>query len=154
MTMRWSAVAAVTLAGRAVANAHAALPIRKSRRPVAMTAPAMRPSVTPRRGATGARSSPGALVLLLVVAEGLQQPTEDLGGGLEHRLELGLVDLLDVFAKMVADLLQGPLHLLGMMTRVAIVGACHAAPPCCRVNGRSVGSVPDDEPMGRVRERQ
>ena len=46
------------------------------------------------------RFPPGAFVLLLVIAEGLDQSTQHFGGGFEHRLELGPIDLLNVFAEM------------------------------------------------------
>src|SRR5262245_43970338 len=66
-------------------------------------------------------TTPGALVLLLVVVEGLDQPAQHLCRGFEHRFELRLVYLLNILAEVVFDLLQPLLHLLSMMPRVALV---------------------------------
>src|SRR5262245_38899936 len=66
---------------------------------------------------------PRGLVLLLVVAKGLLQAGDHLGRGLEHRLELRLVDFLDVGTKVLPYILQGLLHFTGMMTGIAC--ACH-----------------------------
>jgi hypothetical protein len=64
-------------------------------------------------------------VLLLVVAECLQETTKDFGGSLEPRFELRLIDLCDVFAQMVLDFLQRHFHFLSVMTRVTVGTACH-----------------------------
>jgi hypothetical protein len=66
--------------------------------------------------------APRAFILLLVVPERLDQAAQDFGGRLEHRLELRLIDFLDVLAQMIFDLLQALLHLLGMMARIALGG--------------------------------
>src|SRR5262245_21632130 len=85
-----------------------------TRRPAGMQRPRNQPTLM--RSAT-----PGALVLLLVVVEGLDQPGQHLRRSFEHCLELRLVYLLNILAEVVFDLLQPLLHLLSMMPRVALV---------------------------------
>src|SRR5215813_2987951 len=83
---------------------------------------------------------PGALVLLLVVAKCPDEPAQNLRRGLEHRLELGLVDLLDVLAQVRDGLFETALHLLCVVARIAVVWTRHVGlrRSGCRINGPSV----------------
>src|SRR5215475_8033013 len=87
---------------------------------------------------------PGAFVLLLVVAKCPDEPAQNLRRGLEHRLELGLVDLLDVLAQVRDGLFETALHLLCVVARIAVVWTRHVGlrRSGCRINGPSVSSVP------------
>src|SRR3954468_3037561 len=67
--------------------------------------------------------APRRLVLALVVVERLGEAGQHLGRGLEHRLELRLVDLPDVLAQMSDVLLQAGFHLVRVVAGVALVGA-------------------------------
>ena len=58
------------------------------------------------------------LALLLVVPEGRHQPAQDLRRRLEHRLELRLVDLVDIAAKVVDHLGKLRAHLAGVVERI------------------------------------
>src|ERR1043165_4896874 len=60
-------------------------------------------------------SRPGAFVLLLVILECFDEAAQHLRRCLEHRLELGLVDLVDVGAQMIDRLLQARRHLVHVM---------------------------------------
>src|SRR6516225_1584635 len=73
-----------------------------------------------RRTVKIALRTPSRLVLLLVVAECLLQSAEHLGRSLEHRLGARIVDLLDVAAQVIDQLLKSRRDLLRMMLRVAL----------------------------------
>jgi hypothetical protein len=57
--------------------------------------------------------------------EGLDQSTQHFGSDFKHRLKLGLIDLLNVFAEMVFEILQGLLHFLRVMTQIAVCDTGH-----------------------------
>jgi hypothetical protein len=79
------------------------------------------------------RSAPGLFVCLFIVFEGLFEAAQNLGGRFEHRLQLRFVHLLDVLAQMVPNVLEGPLHLLRMVPRIAVCRTCHIqSRSCCR----------------------
>src|SRR5207245_5507322 len=97
------------------------------------------PTPTARRSASASRwsssrtapdsSSPSRLVLLLVVAECLFQPSQHFGGGFEHSPQLGFIHLGDILAQVVHRLLQPDLHVARMVTRVFVAFTCHKVSP-------------------------
>src|SRR5262249_30085681 len=82
-------------------------------------------------------SAPGGLVLLLVVTKGVDKAAQHLRRGLEHGLELGLVDVVDILAQMVDRLLETLLHFLRVMNGIALACARHAG---LHVDGRKNGA--------------
>src|ERR1051325_9031054 len=96
------------------------------------------------------RPRPGAFVLLLVIFECFDEATEHLGRGLEHRLELGLVDLVDVGAQMIDRFPQPRRHLVGVMEWIAVV--FHAFARCTnslKENVRAAPRVPPPQGLSR-----
>src|SRR6185436_17309442 len=65
--------------------------------------------------------TPGAVLLVLVVLEGLDQTIEHFRRGFEHDLHLRVIDLFDVLTHMGADLAQTLLHFLSVMDWISFV---------------------------------
>jgi len=79
----------------------------------------------PKKRAYDALALPSLFALLLIVLEGLDQPTQYLGGRFEHRFELRLVNLDDIFSQVFSDFLEPLLHLLNVVLGVAVCWGRH-----------------------------
>src|SRR5262249_25568694 len=66
--------------------------------------------------------SPSPLILLFLVTEGFLQAMKHFSRCLERRLELGFVHVLNVCSEVADKFLQLTLHLLGVVSRIALRG--------------------------------